>query len=52
MWVAAEKLPRSPFNNVLVFSYGVNLQAERNRRYLGIGLSFVQLGGKIAEEIR
>jgi len=42
----------SLFNNVLVFSYGANLQAERSRWYYGIGLSFVQLGGKIAEEIR
>lgn len=42
----------SLFDNVLVFSYGVNLQAERIRRYLGVSLSFVQLGGKIAEEIR
>lgn len=42
----------SLFNNVLVFSYGANLQADRSRWYYGIGLSFVQLGGKIAEEIR
>ncbi|MYC68995.1 MAG: hypothetical protein F4X12_22025 [Acidobacteriia bacterium] len=42
----------SLFNNVLVFSYGANLQAERSRWYYGIGLSFVQLGGKIADEIR
>lgn len=42
----------SLFNNVLVFSYGANLQAERSPWYWGIGLSFVQLGGKIAEEIR
>ena len=42
----------SLFNNVLVFSYGANLQAERSRWYYGIGLSFVQLGGKIAAEIR
>ena len=42
----------SLFNNVLVFSYGANLQAERSRWYYGIGLSFVQLGGKIAEEMR
>ena len=42
----------SLFNNVLMFSYGANLQAEKSRFYYGIGLSFVQLGGKIAEEIR
>ncbi len=42
----------SLFNNVLVFSYGANLQADRSRWYYGTGLSFVQLGGKIAEEIR
>ena len=42
----------SLFDNVLMFSYGANLQAERSRWYYGIGLSFVQLGGKIAEEIR
>lgn len=42
----------SLFNNVLVLSYGANLQAERSRWYYGIGLSFVQLGSKIAEEIR
>ena len=41
----------SLFNNVLMFSYGANLQAEQSRWYYGIGLSFVQLGGKIAEEI-
>ena len=42
----------SLFNNILMFSYGANLQAQRSRWYYGIGLSFVQLGGKIAEEIR
>lgn len=42
----------SLLNNVLMFSYGANLQAEKSRFYYGIGLSFVQLGGKIAEEIR
>ena len=41
----------SLFNNILMFSYGANLQAEQSRWYYGIGLSFVQLGGKIAEEI-
>ena len=39
----------SLFNNILMFSYGVNLQAEQNRRYYGIGISIIQLNGAISE---
>ena len=39
----------SLFNNILMFTYGANLQAERNRRYFGIGISFIQLTGAISE---
>ena len=39
----------SLFNNILMFSYGANLQAERNRWYYGIGISFIQLNGAISE---
>ena len=41
----------SLFNNVLQFSYGANLQVEQNRRYFGIGVSFVNLGTRIAQLI-
>ena len=39
----------SLFNNILMFTYGVNLQAERNRHYYGIGISIIQLNGAISE---
>lgn len=39
----------SLFNNILMFSYGANLQAERNRWYYGIGISIIQLNGAISE---
>lgn len=39
----------SLFNNILMFTYGVNLQAERNRQYFGIGISIIQLNGAISE---
>ena len=41
----------SLFNNVLLFNYGANLQAEQNRWYFGIGVSFVNLSTKIAQRI-
>ena len=41
----------SLFNNVLQFSLGTNLQAEQNRGYFGIGVSFVNLGTRIAQLI-
>ena len=41
----------SLFNNVLLFSFGANLQAEQNRRYFGVGVSFVNLGGRIGQLI-
>ena len=39
----------SLFNNVLIATYGVNLQAARNRHYYGIGISIIQLNGAITE---
>ena len=41
----------SLFNNVLLFSYGANLQAEQNRGYFGIGVSFINLSTRIAQLI-
>ena len=41
----------SLFNNVLLFSLGMNLQAEQNREYFGIGVSFVNLGSRVAQLI-
>lgn len=41
----------SLFNNVLLFSLGVNLQAEQNREYFGVGVSFVNLGSRVAQLI-
>jgi hypothetical protein len=37
----------SLFNNVLQFTYGVNLQVKQDRTYFGIGVSFVNLAQKL-----
>lgn len=38
----------SLFNNLLMFTYGANLQAEQARWYYGIGVSIIQLNGAIS----
>ena len=38
----------SLFNNIIMGTYGVNLQAEHARWYYGIGISFLQLNGAIS----
>ncbi|MCI0623916.1 MAG: hypothetical protein L0387_20045 [Acidobacteria bacterium] len=38
----------SLFHNIIQFTYGANLHATQDRTYFGIGISFIQLGTKIA----
>ena len=38
----------SLFNNIIMGTYGINLQAEEARSYFGIGISFLELNGAIS----
>lgn len=38
----------SLFNNIIMGTYGVNLQAQEARTYFGIGISFLELNGAIS----